>query len=131
MAMPDDADFDLDEWAACSLVYPSWVDVGVIRHLVGSRGGDGLSVERLVSSIGANPVAFGLAFICAVSFSLYCNITRRYAGAGNQIVFFFILSSCALWVKYAISDEQLHGLSILSGLELFAAAFAVAGGYGL
>lgn len=93
--------------------------------------GDGLSLEGLMSSVSSNPVAFGLAFVCALSFSLYCNITRRYAGAGNQIVFFFILSTCALWTKYALSDEQLPGITLFSGLELGLAALAVAGGYAL
>lgn len=93
--------------------------------------GDGLSYEQLASSLRSNPLAFGLAFICALSFSLYCNITRRYAGAGNQIVVFFILSTCALWTKYALSDEHLSGFSLLSTLELMIAALAVAGGYAL
>lgn len=93
--------------------------------------GDGLSLESLVASVSANPLAFGLAFTCAVSFSFYCNITRRYAGAGNQIVFFFILSTCALWAKYALSDEQIPGFTLVSSLELVVAALAVAGGYAL
>lgn len=93
--------------------------------------GDGLSLDGLIASVSSNPVAFGLAFVCALSFSLYCNITRRYAGAGNQIVFFFILSTCALWTKYALSDEQLPGITLFGGLELVVAALAIAGGYAL
>ncbi|WP_434120375.1 aromatic amino acid DMT transporter YddG [Pseudomonas fortuita] len=93
--------------------------------------GDGLSLDGLIASVSSNPVAFGLAFVCALSFSLYCNITRRYAGAGNQIVFFFILSTCALWTKYALSDKQLPGITLFGGLELVVAALAVAGGYAL
>jgi drug/metabolite transporter (DMT)-like permease len=93
--------------------------------------GDGLSLDGLIASVSSNPVAFCLAFVCALSFSLYCNITRRYAGAENQIVFFFILSTCALWTKYALSDEQLPGITLFGGLDLVVAALAVAGGYAL
>lgn len=93
--------------------------------------GDGLSFGSLVDSVSSNPVAFGLALVCALSFSLYCNVTRRYAGAGNQVVFFFMLSTCALWGKYIISDEQLPGFTVVSSLELLVAALAVAGGYAL
>ncbi|WP_336331419.1 aromatic amino acid DMT transporter YddG [Pseudomonas putida] len=93
--------------------------------------GDGLSPDRLVASVESNPIAFGLAFVCALSFALYCNITRRYAGSGNQIVLFFILTTSALWTKYALSDEHLQGSSIMSSLELAAAALAVGGGYAL
>ncbi|WDY60494.1 aromatic amino acid DMT transporter YddG [Pseudomonas sp. PSKL.D1] len=93
--------------------------------------GDGLSLERLAASVESNPVAFGLAFVCALSFSLYCNITRRYAGAGNQVVLFFMLTTAALWTKYALSDEQLHGFSLASSVELAVAALAVGGGYAL
>lgn len=76
--------------------------------------GDGLSIDRLVASIGSNPLSFGLAFVCAVSFSLYCNITRRYAASGNQIVFFFILTTCALWAKYAFSMSNCRASVLLA-----------------
>ncbi|WP_349974957.1 aromatic amino acid DMT transporter YddG [Pseudomonas sp. WHRI 8519] len=130
-------------WPCLTVILSIWINGQRARWMVvpGSAlavfgilwvvAGEGLSFERLVVSVSSNPVAFGLAFVCALSFSVYCNITRRFAGAGNQIVFFFILSSCALWTKYLLSDETLPGFTLISSLELGMAALAVAGGYAL
>lgn len=130
-------------WPALTVLLSIWINGQRARWMIvpGSLlavfgilwvvAGDGLSLERLVDSVSANPLAFGLAFVCALSFSLYCNVTRRYATAGNQVAFFFILTTCALWTKYALSDEQIHGFTLASSVELIVAAVAVGGGYGL
>jgi len=93
--------------------------------------GDDLSLRALSASVGENPIAFSLALACSLAFALYCNVTRRYGGTGNQIVLFFIFTAAVLWIKYALSDERLNTFTLGSGVELALAVLAVAGGYAL
>ncbi len=93
--------------------------------------GNGLSLARIAANVGSNPLSYGLALSCAVTFALYCNVTRRYANGQNLVVLFFFLTSCLLWIKYALSGEQLPAFNPGNSLELFAAGVAMAGGYAL
>lgn len=93
--------------------------------------GDGLSLSRIVANVRSNPLSYGLALSCAVTFALYCNVTRRYANGQNLVVLFFFVTSCLLWLKYAFSAEQLPAFALGNSLELLAAGIAMAGGYAL
>ena len=93
--------------------------------------GNAWSIEGLRVSVTANPLAFGLAFACSFTFALYCNVTRRYSNGGNQIVLFFLLTACVLWIKYALSSESLGHFTLTNSSELAVAVYAVAGGYAL
>ncbi|MXP48966.1 hypothetical protein FD733_04620 [Pantoea sp. Eser] len=50
-----------------------------------------------------NPTAYSLAFIAAITWALYNNVTRRYARGTNGVTLFFILTAMALWLKYFLS----------------------------
>lgn len=93
--------------------------------------GDGLSLSRIADNVRSNPLSYGLALSCAVTFALYCNVTRRYAKGQNLVVLFFFVTSCLLWLKYALSAERLPAFVVDSSLELLAAGIAMAGGYAL
>lgn len=93
--------------------------------------GDGLSLSRIADNVRSNPLSYGLALSCAVTFALYCNVTRRYAKGQNLVVLFFFVTSCLLWLKYALSAERLPAFAVDSSLELLAAGIAMAGGYAL
>jgi len=93
--------------------------------------GNGISVERILANVGSNPLSYGLAFSCAITFALYCNVTRRYANGQNLVVLFFFVTSCLLWVKYALSSEHLPAFTMSNSVELLAAGVAMAGGYAL
>ncbi len=93
--------------------------------------GDGASLTRLVSNIESNPLSYGLALACAIMFSLYCNVTRKYGGGQNLIVLFFILTAAVLWLKYAFSSEVISGFTLGSLLQLIAVGTAIASGYAL
>lgn len=93
--------------------------------------GEGLSVASVLANIRSNPLGYGLAAACAVTFALYCNVTRRYANGQNHVVLFFLLTAAVLWLKYAFSVETLPGWQLGAGLELFGAGLAIAGGYAL
>lgn len=93
--------------------------------------GDGLSMATVIANVSANPLSYSLAVGCAVTFALYCNVTRRYAGGQNLVMLFFTLTSCVLWLKYAASSEVLPAFTLGSSLQLLAAGVAMAGGYAL
>jgi drug/metabolite transporter (DMT)-like permease len=41
--------------------------------------GDGLSPSSIIANIESNPLSYGLAVACAITFALNCNVIRRYA----------------------------------------------------
>ena len=92
---------------------------------------DGLSLSSIGVNIESNPLSFGLVLTCAVTFAVYCNITRRHAGGQNLVTVFFVLTAITLWVKYGFSDEELPAFTLHSSLGLVAAGAAMAGGYAL
>lgn len=93
--------------------------------------GDGLALAAIVANVNSNPLSYSLALGCAVTFALYCNVTRRYAGGQNLVMLFFILAASVLWLKYALSSEVLPAFTFNGSLQLGAAGVAMAGGYAL
>lgn len=93
--------------------------------------GEGLALATLVANVSSNPLSYSLALGCAVTFALYCNVTRRYAGGQNLVMLFFTLAAAVLWLKYALSTEVLPAFTLNSSLQLGAAGIAMAGGYAL
>lgn len=93
--------------------------------------GEGLSLPGIVKNVQSNPLSYSLALACAITFSLYCNVTRRYAGGQNLVVLFFVLTSVVLWLKWLTSNEQIPAFTWANALELLAAGIAMAGGYAL
>jgi drug/metabolite transporter (DMT)-like permease len=93
--------------------------------------GDGASMPRLVSNVESNPLSYSLALACAITFALYCNVTRKYGGGQNLVVLFFTVTAGVLWLKYAFSSEVISGFTLGSLSQLIAAGIAMAGGYAL
>ncbi|MGH8384999.1 MAG: aromatic amino acid DMT transporter YddG [Pseudomonas sp.] len=93
--------------------------------------GDGLSLPGIVANVASNPLSYSLALACAITFALYCNVTRRYAGGQSLVGLFFVLTACVLWLKYALSSEVLPAFTLSGSLQLVAAGIAMAGGYAL
>lgn len=93
--------------------------------------GDGLSVAGIVANVQSNPLSYGLALGCAITFALYCNVTRRYAGGQNLVQLFFVLTALVLWLKVLLAGATLPAFTLRSSVELLAAGGAMAGGYAL
>ncbi|MED7666222.1 drug/metabolite DMT transporter permease [Pseudomonas moraviensis subsp. stanleyae] len=93
--------------------------------------GKGLSLPGIASNVQSNPLSYSLALACAITFALYCNVTRRYADGQNLVVLFFALTSVVLWSKWYLSDEQIPAFTWENSVELLAAGIAMAGGYAL
>lgn len=93
--------------------------------------GDGLSLPGIIENVQSNPLSYSLALGCGITFALYCNVTRRYAEGQNLVGLFFVLTAIVLWLKYLFSSDMIPAISLGGGLELVAAAVAMAGGYAL
>ena len=93
--------------------------------------GNGLSLATVVTHVNSNPLSYSLAVGCAITFALYCNVTRRYAGGQNLVMLFFVLTAGVLWLKYAASGEVIPVFTLNSSAQLVAAGVAMAGGYAL
>lgn len=93
--------------------------------------GNGLSLATVVTHVNSNPLSYSLAVGCAITFALYCNVTRRYAGGQNLVMLFFALTAGVLWLKYAASSEVIPAFTLNSSAQLVAAGVAMAGGYAL
>jgi drug/metabolite transporter (DMT)-like permease len=93
--------------------------------------GNGLSLATVVIHVNSNPLSYSLAVGCAITFALYCNVTRRYAGGQNLVMLFFVLTAGVLWLKYAASSEVIPAFTLNSSAQLVAAGVAMAGGYAL
>ncbi|MGY2258969.1 aromatic amino acid DMT transporter YddG [Pseudomonas sp. SDO55104_S430] len=93
--------------------------------------GDGLSLPGIVANVQSNPLSYSLALACGITFALYCNVTRMYAGGQNLVALFFVITACVLWLKLGLSSEVLPAFNLHGSLQLIAAGVAMAGGYAL
>ncbi|MFJ5356263.1 aromatic amino acid DMT transporter YddG [Pectobacterium sp. CHL-2024] len=82
------------------------------------KGESDWTPELLWNNILANPLAYSLAFSAALTWALYCNITRRYAQGKSGVSLFFFIASLVLWVQYAFSAEGPISLTLPSSLQL-------------
>ncbi|QSD34585.1 aromatic amino acid DMT transporter YddG [Pectobacterium brasiliense] len=82
------------------------------------KGESDWTPELLWNNILANPLAYSLAFSAALTWALYCNITRRYGQGKSGVSLFFFVASLLLWVQYAFSTEGTISLTLPSSLQL-------------
>ncbi|MEQ9925691.1 aromatic amino acid DMT transporter YddG [Pectobacterium brasiliense] len=82
------------------------------------KGESDWTQELLWNNILANPLAYSLAFSAALTWALYCNITRRYGQGKSGVSLFFFVASLLLWVQYAFSTEGAISLTLPSSLQL-------------
>ncbi|GKW11704.1 MULTISPECIES: aromatic amino acid DMT transporter YddG [Pectobacterium] len=82
------------------------------------KGESDWTPELLWNNILANPLAYSLAFSAALTWALYCNITKRYGQGKSGVSLFFFIASLVLWIQYAFSAEGPISLTLPSSLEL-------------
>ncbi|MBN3253499.1 aromatic amino acid DMT transporter YddG [Pectobacterium brasiliense] len=82
------------------------------------KGESDWTPELLWNNILANPLAYSLAFSAALTWALYCNITRRYGQGKSGVSLFFFVASFLLWIQYAFSAEGAISLTLPSSLQL-------------
>ncbi|AFI90220.1 drug/metabolite DMT transporter permease [Pectobacterium parmentieri] len=82
------------------------------------KGESDWTPELLWNNILANPLAYSLAFSAALTWALYCNITKRYGQGKSGVSLFFFITSLVLWIQYSFSAEGPISLTLPSLLEL-------------
>ncbi|MEG7446229.1 aromatic amino acid DMT transporter YddG, partial [Providencia stuartii] len=60
-------------------------------------GDQPISVAAIADNISSNPLSYLLAFIGAVLWAFYSNVTKRISGGHNGMVLFFLLTAIGLW----------------------------------
>ncbi|WP_432413211.1 aromatic amino acid DMT transporter YddG [Pantoea allii] len=87
-----------------------WLWPGLLLSLSGiiwvMKGANGNVTGQMAQNIASNPTAYLLAFIAAIAWALYNNITRRYARGSNGVTLFFMVTALALWLKFALFTQH-------------------------
>ncbi|MBW3105721.1 aromatic amino acid DMT transporter YddG [Providencia rettgeri] len=90
-------------------------------------GNQPLSVQTILANIQSNPLCYFLAFIGAIVWSFYSNVTKRISGGHNGMVLFFIMTSIGLWILYFFSTPTAFIINSESLLLLLVASIATGG----
>ena len=112
------------------LIYPSILVAffGVVWSLIGDEG---FSIAKVSSNVGSNPLAYSLAFIGAIIWAVYCNVTRRLSKGKNAITLFFVFTAVSLWFQYATTDQPAMSFNLESMGYLLATGIVMGSGYAL
>ncbi|MEY0432911.1 aromatic amino acid DMT transporter YddG [Providencia huaxiensis] len=98
--------------------------MGLIWVITGNQP---LSVQTILVNIQSNPLSYFLAFIGAIVWSFYSNVTKRISGGHNGMVLFFIMTSIGLWILYFFSTPTPFIITSQSLLLLLVASIATGG----
>lgn len=111
-------------------LYPSvgLAFTGVVWTLTGDAG---FSITHAVNNISSNPLTYGLAFMGAVIWAIYCNVTKLIAKGQNAIALFFIATAMVLWIKYALSQEGPLSFSPIATFNVILTGVVMGSGYAL
>ncbi|WP_217520470.1 aromatic amino acid DMT transporter YddG [Vibrio metschnikovii] len=111
-------------------LYPSvgLAFTGVVWTLTGDAG---FSITHVVNNIASNPLTYGLAFMGAVIWAIYCNVTKLIAKGQNAIALFFIATAMVLWIKYALSQEGPLSFSPIATFNVILTGVVMGSGYAL
>lgn len=80
-------------------------------------GGDGLSWGRFVEHLCAGPAPYALALVAAVTWALYSNLARKWAGdvEGSAVPLFLLATGVLLaGLRFAFPEESNWNLSAVS-----------------
>ncbi|WP_313109193.1 aromatic amino acid DMT transporter YddG [Atlantibacter sp.] len=82
------------------------------------KGNGDWSPLMLWHNILHNPLAYSLAFIAAITWALYCNLTRRWSNGQSGVTLFFCATALALWIHYAFSNDAPFTFTLSGTLQL-------------
>ncbi len=92
------------------LKFNKWVILGLGISLAGvfyiQTGNGAIDLATVISHMQSNPLSYGLAFIGASLWSLYCVMTKKYSQGHNPITLFFIATSAVLWLKMLVLHPE-------------------------
>lgn len=105
--------------------------IGLILAFMGLvwviSGDQPLSTDSILANIQSNPLCYFLAFIGAIFWSFYSNVTKRISGGHNGMVLFFIMTAIGLWILYLFSAPSEFNITPNSLTLLLIAAIATGG----
>ncbi|WP_369310924.1 aromatic amino acid DMT transporter YddG [Providencia rettgeri] len=105
--------------------------IGLILAFMGLvwviSGDQPLSTESILLNIQSNPLCYFLAFIGAILWSFYSNVTKRISGGHNGMVLFFMMTAIGLWVLYFLGPHREFTITLNSLTLLLIAAIATGG----
>ncbi len=92
------------------LNFNKWVILGLGISLAGvfyiQTGNGTIDLAAVISHMQSNPLSYGLAFVGASLWSLYCVMTKKYSQGHNPISLFFIATSLVLWLKMLVLHPE-------------------------
>jgi len=93
-----------------SLINYLWTSLGLGISLAGvfyiQTGNGTIDLAAVISHMQSNPLSYGLAFVGASLWSLYCVMTKKYSQGHNPISLFFIATSLVLWLKMLVLHPE-------------------------
>ena len=103
--------------------------VATAGMVVATTVGSGLSLAGLRAGVSANGLAYGLAFVGAVTWALYSNLARRWGGEGGAVPLFVLASGLvALPLRVGMGETSAWSPGVVGEL-LYMALFVTVVAY--
>lgn len=108
-----------------------WLGIGLsFMGVIGSVSGEnGFDLAGFIARIKVDPLPYLLAFLAALLWGLYCNLSKRFSNGNNGIPLFFIVIAILLWIKFLLGSEQIVMASVASIVELLVVGVLIACSY--
>lgn len=110
-------------WLTPALLISVW---GIMIVTGGERGAD---IKGMLHNIGQNPYCYFLAFLGAVSWGIYSNLTRRFAAGANPTILIFFIDFLIFGSLWLCGWGCISGVNAFGWLSVAIGAVALGGGY--
>ena len=110
-------------WLTPALLISVW---GIMIVTGGERGAD---IKGMLHNIGQNPYCYFLAFLGAVSWGIYSNLTRRFAAGANPTILIFFIDFLIFGSLWLCGFGCISGVNAFGWLSVVIGAVALGGGY--
>lgn len=118
-------------WPCCIILMAIWINKqrfnawlwpGILLALAGIffclASGSGIDLPSLARNLSQAPLPYGLAFIGALFWGLYCNVSKRFGGGHNGISLFFLALALILWARFFLGGHELPPVTVWNVIEL-------------
>lgn len=92
-------------------------------------GEEGFSPQAFWNNVLNNPVTYGMVFIAAIFWGLYCNFSKKYGEGKNAVGIFCFGTAAFLWLKFFIDGASLPVFEFFATVELIIAGILFALSY--
>lgn len=110
-------------WLTPALLISVW---GIMIVTGGEQGAD---FKGMLHNIGQNPYCYLLAFLGAVSWGIYSNLTRRFAAGANPTILIFFIDFLIFGSLWLCGWGCISGVNTFGWLSVAIGAVALGGGY--